>query len=61
MFYDIRYKNNVEYYFVYHVSLFSDFDKMGSFLFIFQKEGLKPCPIQYYVAVTQKSILGKFM
>ncbi|MWP83865.1 hypothetical protein F9874_08505 [Glaesserella parasuis] len=37
----MHYKNNVEYYFVYHVSLFSDFGKMGSFLFIFQKRGLK--------------------
>ncbi|MDE4033315.1 hypothetical protein NUS60_07940, partial [Glaesserella parasuis] len=43
------YKNNVEYYFVYHVSLFSDFGKMGSFLFIFQKRGLKAL---YYKALS---------
>ncbi|MWP97354.1 hypothetical protein F9855_03525, partial [Glaesserella parasuis] len=45
----IHYKNNVEYYFVYHVSLFSDFGKMGSFLFIFQKIGLKAL---YYKALS---------
>ncbi|MCT8758955.1 hypothetical protein KZ322_06755, partial [Glaesserella parasuis] len=37
------------YYFVYHVSLFSDFGKMGSFLFIFQKIGLEAL---YYKALS---------
>ncbi|MCT8793106.1 hypothetical protein KZ389_10070, partial [Glaesserella parasuis] len=34
-------QNNVEYYFVYHVSLFSDFGKMGSFFVHVSKRGLK--------------------
>ena len=53
MFYGIYGKNIVEYYLMYHVSLFLHFGKMGSFLFIFQKVGLKPCTIRYYVAVAQ--------
>ncbi|MDD7544860.1 hypothetical protein [Actinobacillus porcinus] len=43
-------KNIVEYYLMCHVSLFSDFGKMGSFLFIFQKIGLKAL---YYKALSQ--------
>ncbi|WP_410685830.1 hypothetical protein [Avibacterium paragallinarum] len=39
MFYGIGDKNNVENYLICHVSLFLHFGKMGSFLFIFQKEG----------------------
>ncbi|KDD79849.1 hypothetical protein HPS41_05415 [Glaesserella parasuis ST4-1] len=45
MFYDTYDKNIVEYYLISYVFLFSGFGKMGSFLFMFQKEGLKPCTI----------------
>ncbi|MWQ74871.1 hypothetical protein F9841_07430, partial [Glaesserella parasuis] len=46
---DIHYKSKVEYYFVYHVSLFSDFGKMGSFCLYFKKKWLKAL---YYKALS---------
>ncbi|MDP0047636.1 hypothetical protein Q7306_06550, partial [Glaesserella parasuis] len=42
-------KNIVEYYLMYHVSLFSDFGKMGSFFVHISKRGLKPL---YYKALS---------
>ncbi|MDO9731525.1 hypothetical protein Q7530_06220 [Glaesserella parasuis] len=41
MFYDTYNKNIVEYYLMYHVSLFSDFSKMGCFFIHISKRGLK--------------------
>ena len=49
MFYGIDYKNNVEHYFAYHVSLLLHFGKMDSFFVHISKIGLKAL---YYKALS---------
>ena len=51
MFYVIYDKNIVEYYSMYHVSLFSEFGKMGSFLFTFLATNLSITPLFLYTYV----------